>query len=428
MKKVVLLISFLLAGFSLWAQSSKPVLSAPSSRQSGTDIVVDYSIQMDPGTACSIAIYLSSDGGRHFSRTPLKQVYGDVGIIEQSGRKSIIWHVLDEEDALTGDNLAFKVNVEKYWSQMESDQYGSVKVSSTPSGATIWLDGTNTKTTTPGMLEELEPGRHDIKLVLEGYSNNSAVFAVRSGEQTEISLSLKEKVSRTPVARPAPVEKPVREKKVVQIIKTPAAAITPATGSTSGHDWVDLGLSVNWATCNVGASTPSDYGFYFAWGETTEKGVYGLHNLRYYSSENGNKPATISKYNTISGYGQVDNKPQLDASDDAANANWGGGWRMPSNAEIMELIENCTWTWATLDGMKGYEVKSKTNGNSIFLPAAGYRDGSDLITAGLHGYYWSASLYSYMPDYAWLTFFSMSDYDEYYSNRRYGFSVRPVIK
>ncbi len=427
MKKFVLLISFLLTGFGVWAQSSKPVLGAPSSRQSGIDIVVDYSIQMEPGVSCDIALYLSCDGGRHFSRTPLKQVTGDVGRIEQSGQKSIIWHVLDEEDALTGDNLAFKVNVEWVGYRPDSIQYGSVMVSSSPTDATIWIDGINTKKTTPEVFDDLEPGKHTVKLVKEGYYDRSVVLAIKSGSQSDLSLTLWEKVSRAPIAKRDSVEKPDRAKKVFQVNEKPTAVVSTATGSTSGHGWVDLGLSVKWATCNVGASEPSDYGFYFAWAETSEKGVYGFHNLRYYTAGTGNTPATISKYNPDSRYGEVDNKPQLDASDDAANANWGGSWRMPSNSEIMELIEKCTWTWTTLDGKKGYEVKSKTNGNSIFLPAAGYRDEGDFITVGLHGYYWSASLYTYIPDYSWLMYFSMSDYDGYYSNRRYGFSVRPVI-
>lgn len=426
MKRYLLLLLLLLPSATIWAQ--KPVLSAPVARQSGSDIIVDYSIQMEPGVLCDIAIYLSCDGGRNFSNKALQRVSGDVGTIEVSGQKTIVWHVLDEEEALTGENLAFKINVETYWSQQNKGQYGSIKVSSIPAGATIWLDGKNTKKTTPVVLESLEPGRHDIKLVLEGYSNNSAVFAINTQERMDLSLTLKEKESRAPIVKPAPTEKPARAKKDDSVNNTTMAVVSKATGSANGHEWVDLGLSVKWATCNVGASSPSDYGCYFAWGETTEKHSYSISNLRYYSASSNNSGATFSKYNTIGGYGPVDNKSYLDMSDDTARANWGSTWRMPSNSEIMELIEKCIWTWTTLDGKKGYEVKSKTNGNSIFLPAAGYRDEGDLFTAGLHGYYWSSSLYSYIPDYAWLTFFSLSEYDEYYSNRRYGFSVRPVTE
>jgi hypothetical protein len=186
------------------------------------------------------------------------------------------------------------------------------------------------------------------------------------------------------------------------------------------HDYVDLGLSVKWATCNVGADSPEDYGDYFAWGETSPKSTYNWSTYKWGDYEN------FTKYNTKSGFDTVDNKNQLDLSDDAARANWGGSWRMPTHDEFMELIEKCSWTWTTQNGVKGYKVTSKTNGNSLFLPAAGYRYGSSLLSAGSYGYYWSSSLYSDDPDYARCVYFYSSCVDWHYTYRCFGHSVRPV--
>ncbi len=196
------------------------------------------------------------------------------------------------------------------------------------------------------------------------------------------------------------------------------------TISTNGYEYVDLGLSVKWATMNVGASKPEDYGSYFAWGETTTKSIYNWSTYKYC---NGTY-VTLTKYNHSSTYGTVDNKTQLDLSDDAARANWGGVWRMPKNVEWDELIEQCTWTWTIQNGVKGYKVTSKSNGNSIFLPAAGYRDDSDLRSAGSCGHYWSRVCSWDYPYDAWYGYFNSSTfYCGYLDHKRTdGLSVRPV--
>ena len=187
---------------------------------------------------------------------------------------------------------------------------------------------------------------------------------------------------------------------------------------------VDLGLSVKWATCNVGASNPEDYGDYFAWGETEPK----TENEEYYWSTykwcNGSA-STLTKYNNSSSYGTVDNKKTLELADDAARANWGGAWRMPTDAEMTELREQCTWTWTTLNGVNGYKVTG-TNGNSIFLPAAGYRVYSSLSYAGSGGGYWSSSLFADTPYRAYSVDFSSSSVGRYDDDRIGGHSVRPV--
>ena len=201
---------------------------------------------------------------------------------------------------------------------------------------------------------------------------------------------------------------------------------TPNNGTENGYAYVDLGLSVKWASCNVGANNPEDYGDYFAWGETTTKDTY--YNWSTYKWCNGSS-STLTKYCNKSSYGNngfTDNKTQLELSDDAARVNWGGSWRMPTDAEWSELINNCTGTWTTQNGVNGYKVTSKSNGNSIFLPAAGFRLDTSLSSAGSFGYYWSSSLDRDNPYYAWLVRFYSGDVDRGYSYRYYGLSVRPV--
>ena len=200
--------------------------------------------------------------------------------------------------------------------------------------------------------------------------------------------------------------------------------VVATSGTESGYTWVDLGLSVKWATCNVGANAPEEYGDYFAWGETTTKDTY---NWSTYKWCNGSE-SSLTKYNNSSSYGSVDNKTTLELSDDAARANWGGSWRMPTDAELTELREQCTWTWTTQNGLYGYKVMSKSNGNSIFLPAAGFRYNSDLNSAGSDGYYWSSSLGTDYPVSAWFVGFTSSNVYRYDNNRFCGRSVRPVCQ
>jgi len=188
------------------------------------------------------------------------------------------------------------------------------------------------------------------------------------------------------------------------------------------HDYVDLGLSVKWATCNVGADSPEDYGDYFAWGETQPKTNYTWSTYKWCRGNQDN----LTKYCTDSDYGTVDDKIQLDLTDDAARVNWGGSWRMPTIDELTELREKCNWTWTTQKGVNGYKVTSKTNGRSIFLPAAGYRDDSSLSYAEAFGYYWSSSLDTGDPGSARCLIFDSSGADWYGSSRYYGQSVRPV--
>ncbi len=206
---------------------------------------------------------------------------------------------------------------------------------------------------------------------------------------------------------------------------------TPSGGSnTNGHEYVDLGLSVKWATCNVGANSPTDYGDYYAWGETETKPTY---NWSTYKWCNGSS-STMTKYCTSSSYGKVDNKTVLDPEDDAAHVKWGGNWRMPTYAEFTELTNtnNCSWTWKTNyngSGINGYEVRSKKSGYTdkfIFLPAAGDRSGGSLYDVGSWGHYWSSSLYSGNSGYACGLNFGSGGVTRRDYSRYYGLSVRPV--
>ena len=188
------------------------------------------------------------------------------------------------------------------------------------------------------------------------------------------------------------------------------------------HEYVDLGLSVKWATCNVGADFPEDYGDYFAWGETEPKSTYDWDTYKWCQGDYDN----MIKYCTDSDCGTVDNKTQLDLSDDAACANWGGSWRMPTHDELTELREKCTWTWTNRNSVVGYKVTSKVNGNSIFLPAAGYHSGSSMYYEQVYGYYWSSSLGTDHPDYARYLYFLSSRVGWHNYFRGLGQSVRPV--
>lgn len=216
-----------------------------------------------------------------------------------------------------------------------------------------------------------------------------------------------------------------------QNISTASVTLTnaeeKAQNDMGGHVYVDLDLpsGLLWATMNVGASSPEDYGDYFAWGETTAKSKYSWNTYKWCNGS----VKTLIKYNTDSKCGTVDKKTVLDLSDDAARANWGGCWRMATTKEWKELknTDNCTWTWTSKGGHNGYKVTSKRNGNSLFLPAAGCYWNSELCDADDLGYYWSSSLNVGYPLNAWRELFYSDEMTDWFgSNRDLGFSVRPV--
>ena len=189
------------------------------------------------------------------------------------------------------------------------------------------------------------------------------------------------------------------------IVIMPELAVT-GTGGGGGdeHAYVDLGLpsGLLWATCNIGANAPEEYGDYFAWGETQPKDSYLSDSYTY-----------------------SDNPTVLPSDHDAATANWGNCWRMPTKEEYEELYNNTTVTWTQQNGVNG-RLFTAANGNSLFLPAAGYRSGSSLDYAGSYGRYWSSSLFTDNPIYASVLDFNSGSCYMYLSSRGVGFSVRPV--
>ena len=199
----------------------------------------------------------------------------------------------------------------------------------------------------------------------------------------------------------------------------PVSKPRPTTGTLNGYDWVDLGLSVKWATKNVGADSPSDYGDYFAWGETRPKSSYTWSNCFDCLDNEGKSWGTY----------KIGGKTSISPTSgrDTARENWGGTWRIPTIAEFEELCNKCDWTWTSQGRHKGYKVTGP-NGNSIFLPATGWRDGTDSNYVGEYGLYWSSTLSSsYSEGSRYLVFGSrnhLTDYDY----RRYGFCVRPVTE
>jgi len=180
-----------------------------------------------------------------------------------------------------------------------------------------------------------------------------------------------------------------------------------ATGTINGHEYVDLGLpsGLKWATCNVGANSPEDYGNYYAWGETTTKSLYTADNSLTYGRNMGDIRGEVNY--------------------DAARANWEGSWRLPTKREMEELLNNCTWTWTTQNAVNGYKVTG-LNGNSIFLPVAGYCYGSLRYDVGEYGSYWSSTPYERNTDDACTLGFSSGYHGTHWNFRYYGHRVRPV--
>ena len=224
-------------------------------------------------------------------------------------------------------------------------------------------------------------------------------------------------------------------------------------GSDTGHapaavEAVDLGLpsGTKWANMNVGAEKPEDYGLFFAWGETTGYGSDTTDGRQFYwasykwMNEGQSSWQQVNKYQVADGQTSGcwydgdgnfigDGKPTLDLADDAARANWGGQWVMPTYEDMRELFDNTTSKWTTVNGINGRKFTSKTNGNSIFLPAAGCRDGSSLDYQTSRGYYWSSSVYSSFSIIARSLYFNSGGaYTSYNFGRFYGFSVRPVLR
>lgn len=198
---------------------------------------------------------------------------------------------------------------------------------------------------------------------------------------------------------------------------------------SKSREAVDLGLPSGtlWAHCNIGASKPEEFGNYYAWGETEVKSIY---SEKTYKHCNGSIEGDLTKYCDDKYRGQRDDKKVLDPEDDVAHIKWGEKWRMPTKDDFDELYRNCTWSWTSVNGVYGYEVKSKTNNNYIFLPAARYRDDDEDkgISDLPFGCYWTSTLHRGGCDYAYSMRIYTNDYYPDYDWRACGMTVRAVCK
>lgn len=206
--------------------------------------------------------------------------------------------------------------------------------------------------------------------------------------------------------------------------------ITTFSSAQSKHQYVDLGLSVKWATCNIGADKPEEHGEYFSWGETENKRI---NNWETYTFTEGDKNE-ISKYCSNSQYGWhelADSLSALEPDDDVAHKKWGGNWRIPTKAEMKELLDNCTWTWTTRNDINGYLVTGKKPGytdRSIFIPVTGtYYDGK-IFNPHKQGSYWSRDCGTVYPADAYTLELSVREASVGMRSRCESIAVRPVCQ
>ena len=208
-------------------------------------------------------------------------------------------------------------------------------------------------------------------------------------------------------------------------------------GKVSAIKYVDIGLSVKWATRNLGASTPSDYGDYYAWGEIETKSRFSTDNYMWFNYR-GSVSEYIIKYNSLSEFGPVDQKKVLDKDDDAAFKKLGGNWRMPTADEMIELYStanssNYKWEWVEINGHYGWNITYLVNLNTIFLPAAGYRIELALYKDNTEGYFWSSNVSVPVNKYdnpyqAECLSIDKTEVSIYGMYRYYGLPIRPIYK
>ena len=268
-----------------------------------------------------------------------------------------------------------------------------------PNGADVYVDGIK-KGTTPCEITGLSSGSHSVEISLSGYETVYRQVSITANVVREISGSLTKQFIASD---------DILTNSTDSSATSSSSSLSSSMGASNGHDYVDLGLSVKWATCNLGASSPLDYGDYYAWGETSVKSIYTTQNSRTYGN---------SYYNCDMGGNE---------STDAARACWGSTWRLPTKAEAQELVDKCAWIWTKQGDKAGYQITSQ-NGNSIFLPATGFRYESLLDSAGEWGNYWTSSPNGSFASRAFSLYFSAAGRDVGWSNRCYGRSIRPVCE
>ncbi|MDE5783462.1 MAG: DUF1566 domain-containing protein, partial [Prevotella sp.] len=285
--------------------------------------------------------------------------------------------------------VTYHLKLSGYSTATGSSKNQPVTFKITPADAVLTIDQNEYPTQNGVAQVMLSPGEHAYVVVASGYNVQGSKFMVYENNNNKIIVELEAKTQTADNLQPVQTN------------------VGVSSNTINGHEYVDLGLpsGLKWSTCNVGASSPSDYGNYYVWGETTTKTEYWESNSKTYNK-------------TI---GDISGNPEYDA----ARANWGGSWRLPSQKECEELRDKCTWTWTSQGGHNGYKVIGP-NGNSIFLPAAGYRYGSSLYYAGDGGDYWSSTPFeSNTQDACYLGFDGSGHYVDW-NYRNYGRSVRPV--
>lgn len=252
--------------------------------------------------------------------------------------------------------------------------YGMLNINSHPVGASVYVDGEMIGTT-PNVFNNILVGNRSITLKNEGYQDYTSSLNIEEGKVTDVDAQLKEEIK-----------------------------------------YVDMGLSVYWATCNIGADSPSDFGDLYAWGETEPKSRYVWENYKYGDSRR------ITKYN------RTDRTETLNNDDDVARKMNGEGWQIPTLDEWVELQTKCIWQWGYMNGVRGYKVTAP-NGNSIFLPAAGYYYGSQgYMNKGVAGEYWTNTMRIENPKNAVNIRITVNENKFYESSRCCGLSIRPVLK
>ena len=295
-------------------------------------------------------------------------------------------------------------------SEGKKERVGSMAIISEPSGASVKINGRDYGVT-PLILNNMKAGNYYVEISKKGY------------EKLSYKVQLHEGATYTATDMLKPVESQSSSERIKEAIKNDTLNITPAqaeeiksilagsktkSGTINGHEYVDLGLpsGLKWATCNVGANSPEEYGDYYAWGEVETKNKYTEDNSKTY----GKSMSDISGNSTY----------------DVARAKWGGSWRIPTKEEYEELINSCKWEGVTKNSKKGHKFTGP-NGSSIFLPAAGYRDGSSLLSAGDGCYYWGSTPDERGDRHACSLLFHNSVINDVYWLYRYdGLSVRPV--
>lgn len=278
--------------------------------------------------------------------------------------------------------------------------YGELQISTTPSRAEVWIDGELAGSTI--FSKTLLIGEHQVELRKEGYDPLTFSVEIQRDQTTQLSKEM------PPLGSTKPKKQQLEEQ------------------TYSTDDYVDLGLSVKWASCNVGAYSPEQNGNYYSWGAIYGQSTYDWEHYRFRTSGTKDDDVKFWKYVLDSKYGSVDSKGTLEEADDAARFMLGRGWRIPTTKELSELKTKCTWTWTTYKGVKGYDVLGP-NGNRIFIPAAGFNGGGTDGQEGQYGYLWDSHVRDDNSLLAGFLYFNENGVTDYATTSRfYGLSVRGV--